>query len=131
MPSLLNRLKDPFGLNGLRAELRRFFIQRKELHRADRDKKIIALLSPMLKMRAVKKQCEWLRCIPYLRTAQLQLIAQIETHEAQAAQAATAPPPPGTPAASPDQPRPTAPPQPPQDEPRPQTPPPPPPPPTS
>ena len=64
--------------DGLRAELRRFFIQRKELHRADRDKKIIALLSPMLKMRAVKKQCEWLRCIPYLRTAQLQLIAQIE-----------------------------------------------------
>ena len=60
-----------------------------------------------------------------------QLIAQIETHEAQAAQAATAPPPPGTPAASPEQPRPTAPPQPPQDEPRPQTPPPPPPPPTS
>ena len=64
--------------DGLRAELRRFFIQRKELNRADRDKKIIALLSPMLKMRAVKKQCEWLRCIPYLRTAQLQLIAQIE-----------------------------------------------------
>ena len=63
----------------LRSELRTFFIQRKALNRADREKKIIGMLSPHLKMRAVRKQCEWLRCVPYLMHAGLPLIAVIES----------------------------------------------------
>ena len=57
---------------------RALFVQRKALNRTERDQRLVGMLSPYLKLRAVRKQCEWLRCVPYLILAGMPLIAAIE-----------------------------------------------------
>ena len=59
-------------------KLRRYFIQRKRLDRSGREHELISMLSPMLRARAAESRCEWLKRVPYLANAHVQLITLLE-----------------------------------------------------
>jgi len=61
-----------------RAELRQFFINRRSLHRSERETHLVSLLSPSLKQRAVLSQCQWLLRVPYLREANVLFIGKLQ-----------------------------------------------------